>query len=878
MSKILGNTSNLALGPADSGTTIIEASQTITNLSGGNFVVIPDFSDITFTLVGTTTSSDINNVTIILDPNSITLGNGKATIYGDIIDLTMSISGGVASGGATVLTIMENETITMAGNTITAGNGHHVVYGNLHDLTMIVGGNTAFDNSIAVDQFAGDTFNLGNNTITLGNGSNTVFGVMHELTLESTASTANGLGSTSITGVGDTASTDGIGNPFPLLNTFTLAGNHITVGNGMNVIYGDIQTLNVVVSGGLSTATGLPDTASFPFSSSDNEVLFINISMGPNVIIAGDGNNIIYGDIGDIEFQTIGGQLLGGLSLGNFIDANTITLQGNQITVGNGDNIIYGDMHDFSVTGVGGIGMNLNVANHGVGTQMQPTDSNSFAMGFNQITAGNGNNQVFGEMHDLTLLQSGGDNTCFVTGFVFPAVFSLLSNFDMGHNQITVGNGTDLVAGDMHDLQVSIVGGDASSSLSATDVVTRVNFSFGHNEIIAGKGSDVIYGDLHDLTLSVTGGLASDPGSDAHADIRIFNANMGDNVIHAGDGNDTIFGDLEGLSLTVQGGQVTNGGVNAEGFLTTAAAFILQVNIQMTSNHLFGGNGDDVLFGNLKDLSFHAQDGVVHSGTGDVIARFGGDILFADGNIVQDHGSTIAFGNDMLDGGAGNDFLCGDALNLLGFNDFLVNKNLILWGNDTLTGGQGADHFVWALDDHTGSMTMQGADIVTDFTPIQGDQLVFGNVIGANGNPVHDAGILDAVASFVDFTLGGENDVAIIFHETGVNPTSDYETQLGAFITTHPSATLQDVAQFIYQSSTATAFTGAGDVRDAAGNLLPPTGSTLASNVPTAEAPEGAVILEGHSTAQAGFASFIAMQTELHNALTVNHNTPAVHA
>jgi len=150
----------------------------------------------------------------------------------------------------------------------------------------------------------------------------------------------------------------------------------------------------------------------------------------------------------------------------------------------------------------------------------------------------------------------------------------------------------------------------------------------------------------------------------------------------------------------------------------------------MADNSLYGGGGNDFIFGNVRDLSFSATDGTVLSGTGHVIGTFAGNLTLPNGQVRVDNGSTLSFGSDTLDGGAGSDFICGDALDLSGLNDFLVkvdtgfvNKNKIIWGDDVLTGGSGADTFAFTLVDDNNDVLlrdgvndgMQGHDIITDF-------------------------------------------------------------------------------------------------------------------------------------------------------------------
>ncbi|MBF0615059.1 MAG: hypothetical protein G8237_12775 [Magnetococcales bacterium] len=101
---------------------------------------------------------------------------------------------------------------------------------------------------------------------------------------------------------------------------------------------------------------------------------------------------------------------------------------------------------------------------------------------------------------------------------------------------------------------------------------------------------------------------------------------------------------------------------------------------------VLGTNGDDTLSGTGSANALFAGAGVDA-----VYGRDGHDKLYGGD------------GNDLLSGGAGNDRLIGGA------------------GTDRLTGGTGSDQFKWLVPG-------EGGDVVTDFSGIQGDRLVFVSV------------------------------------------------------------------------------------------------------------------------------------------------------
>lgn len=147
-----------------------------------------------------------------------------------------------------------------------------------------------------------------------------------------------------------------------------------------------------------------------------------------------------------------------------------------------------------------------------------------------------------------------------------------------------------------------------------------------------------------------------------------------------------------------------------------------------------GTSRADTLYGNRGNDTL--------SGLGGNDALFGGrdnDILTGDG------GDDVLYGNreaDILDGGEGNDTLLGGQDNdtLIGAagNDVLSGD----FGQDLLVGGPGADVFV--LNPATATVDLAQADIVADFSGVEGDVLaIAGGLTGAD----------------LDLTLGGFNGV-----------------------------------------------------------------------------------------------------------------------
>ncbi|MFJ7813515.1 immunoglobulin-like domain-containing protein, partial [Pseudomonas asiatica] len=155
-----------------------------------------------------------------------------------------------------------------------------------------------------------------------------------------------------------------------------------------------------------------------------------------------------------------------------------------------------------------------------------------------------------------------------------------------------------------------------------------------------------------------------------------------------------------------------------------------------------GGDGNDIIFGDLVSFGSVAGNGV-EAIQGYVAGQLGVALGDVDGRVLHkyivEHVSEFDVsrsndGNDILNGGAGNDILFGqggdDTLDGGKGNDILIGglgKDTLLGGegndillggkgDDTMTGGSGADTFVWKAGD-------TGNDVIKDFKVAEGDRI-----------------------------------------------------------------------------------------------------------------------------------------------------------
>ena len=192
---------------------------------------------------------------------------------------------------------------------------------------------------------------------------------------------------------------------------------------------------------------------------------------------------------------------------------------------------------------------------------------------------------------------------------------------------------------------------------------------------------------------------------------------------------------ITGLGGSIQLGEIGDavGGRSVKGGeINSAASVSALLNNQDGSFFLVSGNGDHNI--NVSNVAGASSSINASMASGDIRL-----------NVELNTGTGSAFfagglGNDLLRGGGGNDILAGNDQNdnLRGFNgiDNLNggdNSDLLDGGElpDVLTGGAGGDLFFYeglagiALD--TG-ITLETADVITDFNSASGDEIVVRNI------------------------------------------------------------------------------------------------------------------------------------------------------
>ncbi|MDF0733695.1 type I secretion C-terminal target domain-containing protein, partial [Pseudomonas entomophila] len=276
---------------------------------------------------------------------------------------------------------------------------------------------------------------------------------------------------------------------------------------------------------------------------------------------------------------------------------------------------------------------------------------------------------------------------------------NLSVQYKLGNSWYTISNAIVRAQGD-GTFELSTRSGTGSTTDNATwsNSIDSFKLLSGLSNVEAiGLNSDVKTDDLKPFDSDGKPQTNIDPSKLAEAILGHTEViQPGSDTVNGGDGNDILFGDLVSFD------SIPGTGVEA------IQAYV--------ANKLGVETGDVDARAMHKYITEHYTEFDIsrsNDGADTLLGGNGNDIIFGQGgNDYIDGGK----GNDILLGGTGNDTLLGGEGNDLLFggagNDTLIGGK----GNDILTGGSGADTFVWKAGD-------LGNDVIKDFKVSEGDRL-----------------------------------------------------------------------------------------------------------------------------------------------------------
>lgn len=346
-------------------------------------------------------------------------------------------------------------------------------------------------------------------------------------------------------------------------------------------------------------------------------------------------------------------------------------------------------------------------------------------------------------------------------------------------NQQIIGAGADS-AGNFEQLAFLLSDGQPTMYLDeqgkpVLDTANITNFRDIDEALQAGRGMlhEGIGGEqiqLHSISI----GSAS---TSAVLDLFDNTAPSGTRSVNLPDG--TVVTAPAGSSQTVHSAE------ELQALLTTGSTSA--VALALGDDQLFGGAGNDMLFGDSLNTDFLAWPGHPagsHDGQGyqallDYLQADNGGAApsltqvreFIVGQAFElSPASDLRGGSDLLNGGDGNDILFGQ-----GGNDRLIGGQ----GDDILIGGSGQDVFVWNAGE-------QGHDRVSDFTlgGPEGDALNLHDLLGTE-----ESGVLADYLNFSVLDGGGSVSTLISISAAAGGPPSQMIELSGVDLAAHYAVT-----------------------------------------------------------------------------------------
>ncbi len=520
----------------------------------------------------------------------------------------------------------------------------------------------------------------------------------------------------------------------------------MTSGLGNDFIIGDSGTLTFGVTGRLRTAVN-PDQLGgddqITVQGGNNVVIG---GTGRDAITTGNGVDIILGDVGTIDYVVddndetdIDRVVAPGSTLGN----------DDVINSGDGDAFVFGQTGSDTITS--GAGRDMIFGDHGqlignidasflpltvladpftftsIDTQASYSNSNDFiraGAGDDIVLGGQGADRIMGQAGDDDII--GGHN---------------VADGADANDTIDAGSGVDVVAGDNATITreprntdtrwrvlagTQVLEADGNGNVTATPqadpsnrpkrTISLLNHTattaagvFGSDIIAGGSGDDTIFGQLGNDAIQGDGSVLNLDGSLVR-DITVTKSSVddidglgtdGDDYIEGGGGNDVIVGNL---------GQddIIGGSSNLFGTTTTA-------NRPDGQDLIFGGSGTKVGRNDLGDETTigHARDAdVILGDNGNIFRLVGINGVAGAGHLVYNYDTygslkivprTIqyleyAFGdanntqfNDEIHGEAGDDMIHGMSGHDVLFGDAQDDNIIGGAGSDRIFGGSGED-------------------------------------------------------------------------------------------------------------------------------------------------------------------------------------------
>jgi Ca2+-binding RTX toxin-like protein len=255
------------------------------------------------------------------------------------------------------------------------------------------------------------------------------------------------------------------------------------------------------------------DTAIVTGSGTSYQLIAPNIQISTDLLVGGEGTDIIYASNANDALFFNNGTISGGF--GGFSNIE-------QIWMGEGDDIV-----DLSAHGIGGVDYAKNIAVHGQGGN----DIIIGGAGKDTLDGDAGNDIIFGWRGSDTIYGGLGDDLLYGDDLGFNNIAGDdIVDGGAGNDILYGGRGSDkLTGGDDNDVLYGQAGGDSLSGGSGDDRLYGDDADTASNDILNGdSGNDMLYG-----------GAGSDELYGGSGD-DMLDGGTGNDYMHGGAGNDTI--------------------------------------------------------------------------------------------------------------------------------------------------------------------------------------------------------------------------------------------------------------------------------------------------------------------------------------------------
>jgi Ca2+-binding RTX toxin-like protein len=514
--------------------------------------------------------------------------------------------------------------------------------------------------------------------------------------------------------------------------------------------YDDIQTVNLIGSGGSYTIAPVTQYLSLPNTVSVNDssmsALTVNLT-GANDIVGTIGSNINL--IGDVENTSV-----------TYVSSPSASIV---VDAGGGNDIFWALDNVQAETLRGGAGGDVFYVYGGTNTLAGGLDNDVYS--FTDYYA------VTNPLGHDTIIEDTGGGTYDEVDFYYlneGVTVDLSQTSEQAvvpdHLWLTIQNSSDGQA----DIETSsgsyyddtIIGNDLDNGLWGNSGNDTLIGGVGNDTLIAGDGNDIMYSDAGNDTL--IGGYFTPTAANGN-DTYVFDpsrgdgGNLGSDIILEDDNADKDTIDLSAFNSS----QAAALDLSTVDWQTVNASILtLYISSSTAIENVMTGAGNDVVTGNSRDNLIDTDGGndtiYGQDGNDNLFGGMGDDVIYAGA------------GDDILYGGYGNDQLYGEA-----GDDHLEGSA----GDDALYGGDGNDYYDYAWSLGPGAYSLGLDQIYESSGSGTDDKFDFSNFNAADfTQPASFGTTIVSHFSVSDPIVDGETPVMRDLLTVNVNTASTIET------------------------------------------------------------------------------------------------------